>query len=423
MTPTATRNGHVVPGTRIPCLRPLVPEPGQTVDQLVADDHLFLQMGPAHPAMHGTVRMNLEVDGENLIGVDVEIGYLHRGFEKMCEQNNYTQCIPYTDRLNYVSPLINNVGFAMAVEKLLDVELPPRGQWIRTLGCEISRISDHLTCLGAASMEVGAFSVFLYYIEAREEVWECIEALCGARLTTTWTRVGGLMADLPEGFDTKCRETVKKVRALVEDGVKLLARNRIFYDRLKDIGVISAEEAIALSFGGPCLRGSGVDYDVRRAAPYLTYEQLDWEVPLGENGDNYDRFYLRLQEIEQSCRMIEQCLDKMPGGPINSDDPKVTFPDKGTVYNSIEGLIHHFNVVVHGVRPPKGEVYQAVEGGNGELGFYLVSDGTEKPVKCRCRPPCFPMVQGLPVLLRGAMIADIIPTFGLVNMIGGELDR
>ena len=409
--------------TTLTSLRPLVAAPGQNPTELIPDDHMILQMGPAHPAMHGTVKMLLEVDGENLLGMDLEIGYLHRGFEKMCELNNYTQCIPYTDRLNYVSPLINNVGFAMAVEKLLDIEIPERGQYIRTLGCELSRISDHLTCLGAASMEVGAFSVFLYYIEGREWIWELVEALCGARLTTTWTRVGGLMADLPDGFATKCREELAKVRKLVADGVTLLARNRIFYDRLKDIAVISGEEAIALSFGGPCLRGSGVNYDVRKAVPYLVYDQLDWEVPLGEVGDNYDRFNMRLLEIEQSCRIVEQCLDKLPEGPINSDDPRIVFPDKDTVYNSIEGLIHHFDVVVHGVRPPQGEAYQAVEGGNGELGFYLVSDGTEKPVKCRCRPPCLPMVAGLPVLLRGAMLADVIPTFGLVNMIGGELDR
>ncbi len=409
--------------TAIRALRSLRPVPGKSLEELISDEHMLLQMGPAHPAMHGTLRMNLEVDGENLLAIDIEMGFLHRGFEKMCEQNNYTQCIPYTDRLNYVSPLINNVGFAMAVEKFYGIELPPRGQYLRTLGCEISRISDHLTCLGAASMEVGAFSVFLYYIEAREEIWELIEALCGARLTTTWTRIGGLMADLPDGFEVKTRDTMTKVRALVEDGVKLLARNRIFYDRLKDIGILSGDEALALSFGGPCLRASGVNYDVRKTLPYLVYEELDWEVPLGENGDNYDRFYVRLLEIEQSCRIIEQCLDKMPDGPINSDDPQLTFPDKGTVYNSIEGLIHHFNVVVHGIRPPKGEVYHAVEGGNGELGFYLVSDGTEKPVKCRCRPPCMPMVQGMPVLLRDAMIADVVPTFGLINMIGGELDR
>lgn len=409
--------------TQIRALRPLPPVPGKELSDTIAPDHMLLQMGPSHPAMHGTVRMNLEVDGENLVAMDVEIGYLHRGFEKMCEQNNYTQCIPYTDRLNYVSPLINNVGFAMAVEKLLDITIPPRGQYIRTIGSEVSRLSDHLTCLGAASMEVGAFSVFLYLIEAREETWELIEGLCGARLTPTWTRIGGLMADLPEGFASKARDTVRKVRGFVEDGVKLLARNRIFYDRLKDVAPITAEEAIALSFSGPCLRASGVDYDVRRTLPYLVYDELDWEVPIGSAGDNYDRFNMRLQEIEQSCRIIEQCLDRIPDGPINSDAPEVSFPDKDAVYNSIEGLIHHFNVVVHGIRTPPGEVYQAVEGGNGEVGFYLVSDGSEKPVKCRCRPACMPMVQAMPVMLRDAMIADIIPTFGLINMIGGELDR
>jgi NADH-quinone oxidoreductase subunit D len=384
---------------------------------------MTLQMGPSHPAMHGTVKMMIEVDGEEIRSMDPDVGYLHRGFEKMCENSTYHQVIPFTDRLNYVSPLINNVGYVMTVEKLLGIEVPERCQYLRVLASEISRISDHLTCLGASGMELAAFSVLLYAMQAREYVWELIEALTGARLTPSWTRIGGAAYDIPEGFAELTREAFKKVDALVQDMRGLLENNRIFYDRMRDTGVLEANDAVAYGVTGPCLRAAGVNYDVRKALPYLVYDKMDFEVPLGDRGDNYDKFVVRILEMYQSMRIIEQVLDQMPEGPIMVDDPQIVLPEKDKVYDSIEGLVHHFNIIVKGIRPPKGEAYVAVEGGNGELGFYIVSDGTDRPWKCRVRGPCFPIVQSMPKMLLGSMIADIIPTFGMVNMIGGEMDR
>jgi NADH-quinone oxidoreductase subunit D len=384
---------------------------------------LTLQMGPSHPAMHGTVKMLIEVDGEEIVSVDPEVGYLHRGFEKMCETSTYHQAIPFTDRLNYVSPLINNVGHALAVEKLLGIEVPERCQYLRVLACEISRIADHLTCLGASVMELAAFSAMLFAMQAREYMFELVEALSGARLTTSWTRIGGVCYDMPEDFPEQAKEACEKVDTLLEDFRGLLEKNRIFYDRMRDTGILEADDAVAYGVTGPCLRAAGVFYDVRKAQPYLVYDRIDFDVPLGSKGDNYDKFMVRVQEIYQSIRIIEQVLDQIPEGPVNADAPKVVLPEKEKVYESIEALIHHFEIIVHGIRPPKGEVYVAVEGGNGELGFYIVSDGTDKPWKCRCRGPCFPIVQAMPQMIKGAMIADIVPTFGMVNMIGGEMDR
>ncbi|RJP23927.1 MAG: NADH-quinone oxidoreductase subunit D [Candidatus Abyssobacteria bacterium SURF_5] len=384
---------------------------------------MTMQMGPSHPAMHGTVKLLIDIDGEDIHTVIPEVGYLHRGFEKMCENSTYHQVIPYTDRLNYVSPFINNVGYVMAVEKMLGIETPERCQYLRVLASEISRLTDHLTCVGASAMELAAFTAMLYAIQGREWLWELIESLCGARLTTTYTRIGGVAYDLPEGFRPQTRKILDKVQSLIDDMRGLLEKNRIFYDRMRGTGVLNAEDCLAYGVTGPCLRAAGVYYDVRKAMPYLVYDRLDFEVPLGKAGDNYDKFMVRVFEMEQSIRIIDQVLAQMPEGPIAVDDPKVTLPPKEKVYNSIEGLVHHFNIIIKGIRPPKGEVYFAVEGGNGELGFYIVSDGSEKPWKCRCRPPCFPIVEAMPKMLEGAMIADIIPTFGMVNMIGGEMDR
>jgi len=386
-------------------------------------ERMVLQMGPSHPAMHGTVKMLVEVDGETILKVTPEVGYLHRGFAKMSEVSTYHQVIPYTDRLNYVSPFINNVGYALAVEKLLGVEVPERCQYLRVLACEISRLTDHLTCLAASAMELAAFTAMLYGIQAREWLWELIEALCGARLTTTWTRIGGVSYDMPEGFPERTRQILDKVNRLIDDMCGLLEKNRIFYDRMRGTGVLKADEAVAYGVTGPCLRAAGVYYDVRKAKPYLVYDRLDFEVPLGKSGDNYDKFMVRVLEMHQSVRIIEQVFAQIPEGPISIDDPKVVLPSKDKVYNSIEGLIWHFEFIVKGVRPPKGEVYYTVEGGNGELGFYIVSDGSDKPWRCRCRGPCFPIVQSIPKMLEGAMIADVVPTFGMVNMIGGEMDR
>jgi NADH-quinone oxidoreductase subunit D len=382
-----------------------------------------LQMGPSHPATHGTIKFNLKLEGEKVLACDTEVGYLHRGFDKMSEQATWTQVIPYTDRLNYVSPLINNVGYALAVEKLLGVETPPRCQFIRTIMSEISRVTDHLTCCGMAASELGAITAGFYMIEARELLMRIIEAVTGARLTISYVRIGGLKHDLTPDFAEQVAQAFRKVRQLLSDCDKLLSRNRIFIDRMSNVGVISRETAIDYGLTGPILRSTGVDYDVRKANPYLIYDRLNFTVPLGTQGDNYDRFICRIQEIEQSMKIVEQALQNLPPGPVSLDDPRVVLPEKEKVYNSIEGLMHHFKIIMEGIQVPPGEVYFPVEGGNGELGFYIVSQGGGKPYRVRVRPPCFIAMGAFHEMIKGYMLADIVPTFGMINMIGGECDR
>ncbi|MFZ0888081.1 MAG: NADH-quinone oxidoreductase subunit D [Candidatus Binataceae bacterium] len=389
----------------------------------LADQVMEIQMGPSHPASHGTIKFNLKLDGERILDCDVEVGYLHRGFEKMCEQGTWTQVFPYTDRLNYSSPLINNVGFALAVEKLLGIETPERCKYARVIMSEISRITDHMTCLGLAAHEVGASSVACFMIEAREPLYDLVEAVTGARVTVSWCRVGGVARDLPPGFGDRLKPALKNVGALLSDCDKLLTRNRVFVDRLAGIGILPREDCISYGLTGPLLRAAGVNYDVRKASPYLVYDRMDFEVPLGERGDNYDRFLVRFRELYQSMRIIEQAMAQIPEGPVAVSDPRVVLPPKERVYNSIEGLMNHFKLIMEGVKVPAGEVYQAVEGANGELGFYVVSDGSGRPYRVRVRPPCFLAMGALNKMLSGRMIADIIATFGMINMIGGECDR
>ena len=445
----------------------------QTVAKELETKSMLLNVGPAHPAMHGVIRIVTELDGEMVRTCDVEIGYLHRGFEKECEVGTYTQCFPYTDRLNYVSPLINNFAFAAGVERLMGLEIPPRCQSIRVIMSEVSRISDHLTCVGASAMELGAFSVFLYMIKAREWIWELVESVTGARLTISYARVGGVKGDLPDEFLVSCRETLAKTSEVLDEVDALLNRNRIFYDRMKDTGVMSSETAIDYGITGPFLRSTGVGFDVRKAEPYDGYEQYDFEVPVGTVGDNYDRYLVRMEEMRQSIRIVEQAIDKMPSGPTNvdldgnpispelmadlgkfgstkgllknealleptlegsgqkahagiyADSTQAWLPPKEQVYSNIEALMNHFKIIMngHGLRPPKGDVYVPHEGANGELGFYIVSDGSDNPYRVRCHPPCLPIMGALHELLVGDQVADIIPTFGSVNMIAGELDR
>ena len=387
------------------------------------DGRLVLNMGPSHPAMHGIVRLLLTVEGERVVASDIEIGYLHRGFEKTCENITYNQCVPYTDRLNYVSPFINNVGYTLTVEKLMGIETTPRCQYIRVIMSELSRLTDHLTCIGANAMELAAFTVYFYLINAREEIYRLTDSAAGSRVTPAYTRVGGLTRDLPEDFRRNTQEVFKKVRKNIADADKLLTRNRIFYDRLHGTGSITREDAISLSFTGPALRSTGVPLDVRKATPYLVYDRFDFDIPVGSNGDNYDRYLVRMEEIKQSMRIVEQALAQLPDGPINHPDFNVSLPPKKEVYNNIEALMAHFKLTFEGVKPPKGEVYQAVEGGNGEVGFYIVSDGTGTPWRVRVRPPCFSLTGGLSRMIQGGYIADIISTFGQINMIGGELER
>jgi len=382
-----------------------------------------IQMGPSHPASHGTIKFNLRLDGETIADIDVEIGYLHRGFEKMCEQGTWNHVFPYADRLNYASPLLNNVGFALAVEKLAGVTAPERCQYIRVIAGEISRITDHLTCLGMAASELGAISAAFYMLEAREFLYDLVEALTGARLTVTYCRLGGVMRDLPAGFAERTRDALRRVQAVVADCERLLSRNRIFVDRMAGIGAISREDALSWGLTGPLLRATGIGYDVRKATPYLVYDRLDFVVPTGSRGDNYDRFAVRMAEIEQSIRIIGQALDQIPAGPVAINDPRHHLPPKQEVYGSIEGLMNHFKLVIEGQKVAAGEVYSATEGGNGELGFFLVSDGSGRPYRVRVRPPCFYAMSALGHMLKGHMIADIITTFGQINMIGGECDR
>jgi len=435
---------------------------------------MMLNIGPAHPAMHGIIRIVTKLDGEQIQEADVEIGYLHRGFEKMSEVVDYNGVVPYTDRLNYVSPLINNMGYCMSVEKLLGISVPERCHYVRVILSEISRISDHLTCVGASAMELGAFTVFLYMIKAREYLWELVEQVTGARLTVSYCRVGGVKADLPDDFIEPCRKAFVETRKVIAESHGLLTRNRIFVDRMNGTGVISSEDAIAYGITGPFLRSTGADYDVRKDCPYAVYDQISFDVPVGSRGDNMDRYLIRMEEMEQSMRIVEQALADMPAGAVQvdpetgrdipasemvdlgkmgnitaisggcavpaptlegsgrdqrpsiaADEKRAFLPSKEDTYGNIEGLMNHFKLVMHGhgVRPPDGEVYFPVEGANGELGFYVVSDGAEKAYRVRVRPPCFAIMSALGKLLTGGMIADMVPTFGSVNMIGGELDR
>jgi NADH-quinone oxidoreductase subunit D len=388
-----------------------------------AEEIMQLQMGPSHPASHGTVKFNLKLDGEQIADCDIEVGFLHRGFEKMCEQGTWTQCFPYTDRLNYASPIINNVGFALAAEKLCEVEVTERCKYLRVIMSEVSRITDHLTCLGMAAAEAGAQTVAFYTLEARELLYDLVEAVTGARLTVTWCRIGGVAHDLPADFNDRLSNALKNLDGVLSDCDRLLSRNRVFIDRMSGVGPLSPEDAISYGITGPLLRATGVAHDLRKAEPYLVYDRFDFEIPTGKYGDNYDRFNVRFQEMYQSKRIIEQAMQQLPGGPVMIDDPHLVLPPKERVYNSIEGLMNHFKIIMEGVKIPEGEVYHAVEGANGELGFYLVSDGSGRPYRVRVRPPCFIAMGALNKILMGHMIADIITTFGMINMIGGECDR
>ncbi len=382
-----------------------------------------INMGPSHPAMHGNIHIKLSLEGEKVREAEVNIGYLHRGFEKECEAHCWQQIFPYTDRLNYVSPMLNNIGWALAVEKLLGITVPERAQYLRVIVGEISRICDHLTYLAAQVMEMGAFTPYFYCMKGRDWLYDLVEEISGARLTHAYVRIGGMAWDMPEGFPARVLALTPKMREIVDELDRLMTRNRIFMDRMEGIAVISGPEAISYGWTGPILRGSGVYYDVRKAAPYLVYDRMDFEVPIGTKGDNMDRYLVRLEEVRQSCRIIEQALEQIPPGPLMVGDTRVVLPKKAATYNTIEEMINHFKIVMDGIRPPPGEVYSYTEAGNGELGFYIVSDGTGRPVKVRCRPPCFMGMAALGRLIRGHLLADIIPTFDTINMIGGECDR
>ena len=390
----------------------------------LSTDPMRLNMGPSHPAMHGTIRMVLDLDGEILVNLDVQPGYLHRGFEKSCERGTWAQVFPYADRLNYVSPMLNNVGWSLAVEKLLQIEVPERCQYYRVILGELSRIADHFTCNGASAMELGAFTPFLWLLKVRDWVWDILERETGARMTHSFGRIGGMAAPPTASFKDDVRQLIPEVHKVVKETEIMLLRNRIFLDRMQGVGVLTKEQALSYGVTGPVARSTGIPYDVRKDHPYMVYDRFDFDVPIGEDGDNWDRFMVRLEEIRQSVRIIEQAIEQMPDdGPINVDDPRIVYPDKDEVDTTIEATIAHFKLVMEGLRTPKGEVYSFTEGGNGELGFHIVSDGSGTPYRVRVRPPCWYNLAASREMLLGGMIADIIPTFGSVNMIGGECDR
>jgi NADH-quinone oxidoreductase subunit D len=384
---------------------------------------VIVNIGPSHPATHGTIQIVAELSGERVIRTDVHCGYLHRGFEKECESHTWHNLIPYVDRLNYCSALINDFAYCEAVEKLMGIEITPRAKYLRTLLAEYSRIADHLTCIAAALMELGAMTAFLYMVTIRDYIYEHLADLTGARVTYSYGRIGGLAQDLPPGWLKRLEEILTQMDTFTGRVHGLVDRNRIFIDRMRDVGVISTAEAVNWGFTGPILRSTGVPRDLRKDTPYLAYAELDFEVPVGIKGDNYDRYYVRMREIDESAHMIRQLVDMLPEGPLCVDDRRCTFPEKRLVYTEIESLINHFKLVMEGPQVPPGEVYSAHEGANGELGFYLVSVGGGVPWKVHCRSPSFVHMGGVHRMLDGYQLADIVPTFGSVNMIGGECDR
>jgi NADH-quinone oxidoreductase subunit D len=426
----ATQELHI-PDSGSRAAAPVPPGPdGELAD--IAGDKMVLNMGPSHPATHGVLRIVLELEGEIITKATPDIGYLHRGDEKIAENMTYTQFIPYTDRLDYLAPLANNVAYALAVEKLLgiDRELPLRCQYIRVICCELARISSHLLGLGSMAMDVGALTVFLHTFTEREKIYDLIESLTGARFTTAYTRIGGVTRDLPAGWTGQCRKFLEEVVVNIDETERLLTRNRIFVDRNRDIGVIPREAAIDYGLSGPNLRGSGVDFDMRKAHPYLVYDQLEFDVPVGSAGDCYDRYLCRVEEMRQSVRLLRQCLDKLPGGggnatgePVNIPNGKTVLPPKHKVLTSMEELIHQFMLVTEGVNAPPGEIYFSAENPKGELGFYINSKGGGTPYRMKIRSPSFANLSILSFLMPGHMVSDTVAIFGSFDFVMGECDR
>jgi len=400
--------------------------------QDVQGEKMVLNMGPSHPATHGVLRIVLELDGEVITKADPDVGYLHRGDEKIAENMTYTQFIPYTDRLDYLAPLANNVAYALAVEKLLGIhdKLPPRCQYIRVMCCELARISSHLLGLGAFAMDTGAVTVFLLTFTEREKIYNIAEAASGARLTNSYTRIGGLMRDVPPNWVDMIRVFLKEFAVALDEANTLLTRNRIWVDRLRDLGVVSKEMAIDYALSGPNLRGSGVEFDLRKNQPYLCYKDLDFDIAVGSTGDCYDRYLVRMEEMKQSMRILEQCCNKIPGGaenkshePVSIQDGKITLPSKQKVLTSMEELIHQFMLVTEGINCPPGETYFGHENPKGELGFYINSKGGGTPNRLKIRAPSFINLSILGELLPGCMISDVPVVLGSLDFVMGESDR
>lgn len=391
------------------------------------ENSIVMNVGPSHPATHGTLRLRLEIRGETILNCDQEIGFLHTGFEKLGESRSYNQFVTITDRMNYISPLSNNIGYALAVESLLGIEVPERGRQIRIILAELSRIADHLFSMGAMTMDLGAFTSILWAFVEREKLYDIFEAVTGTRLTTSYTRVGGLAFDLPEGFEARTRKILDECYETIQRLRDSFLENPIFVERTVGVGVLTREDALAYGLSGPIARAAGLDYDLRKFKPYLGYEDYEFKVPVYTAGDSYARYVIRLDEMEESIRIVRQVLDRLKPGPINYEDQKHVLPDKKSVYNDMESLIHHFKVIMpggnHGVQPPRAALYSATEAPNGELGFYIVSDGGSAPYRVRVRPPSLYNYQIYSKLLKGRMVADLVTILASLNVIAGELDR
>lgn len=380
-------------------------------------------MGPQHPSTHGVLRLLLELDGEMIVKATPHIGFLHRGVEKLAESKTYHQCIPLTDRLDYVAPFSNNLAYALAVEKLLDIEIPERAQHIRVLLCELTRISSHLLWLATHALDIGAMTVFFYCFREREAIYDLFELVSGARMHTSFIRVGGVAKDLAGGFLEKTRKFVTEFPARLNEYETLLTDNPIWKKRTVGVGVISAEDAINYGLSGPSLRGSGVDWDIRKSEPYSSYDKYHFTVPLGKNGDVYDRYRIRIEEMRQSNSIVHQAINILPKGDVIAHISKVTLPSKEDVETKMEAMIHHFKLIIQGIRPPEGEVYVSIEAPKGELGFYIISDGSNRPYRLRIRPPSFVNLEALPKMVEGKLLPDVVATIGSLDIVLGEIDR
>ena len=396
---------------------------GVTDEPDLGGEPMLINIGPQHPATHGVLRLVVELDGEVVKRVIPHVGYLHSGFEKLGENRHYNQIIPLTDRQDYLAPMSNNVAFALAAERLMGIALTERCTVLRVIACEMSRIISHLVWLGTTSIDIGAFTPFLWCFQERERIYDLQEAWTGARLTTSVTRVGGMMADLPDGFVAGLRHFTRTFEKTLAEVDRALTRNAIWCGRTQGVGALTAEEAINFSLSGPMLRASGVAYDVRKDQPYLDYETYDFDVPIGEHGDVYDRYLVRMEEMRQSTRILLQALERLPDGPINVADPRVILPPKSRAMGDMEAMIFHFKQVMEGVSAPAGEAYTGIENPRGELGYYFVSDGTAKPVRWRIRPPAFINLAALPTMCEGHLLSDLIAINASVDVVMGEVDR
>jgi len=389
----------------------------------LATQNMILNIGPQHPATHGVLRIVVELDGEKIIKCTPHIGYLHTGFEKLGEYRTWNQNVPLTDRMDYLAPMMYNIGYALAVERLLGIEVTPRCEVIRVICMELNRVLSHLIWVGTTAIDIGAFTPFLYTFQERERIYNLHEAYVGARMTTSASRIGGMIADVPPGWLDGVREFVETFPKTLDETDRLLTQNAIWIGRTQGVGVMGAEASINNGLCGPNLRASGVAYDVRKDKPYLNYESYDFDVPVGEYGDTYDRYLVRMEEMRQSLRILQQALDRVPDGPINVEDPRIILPPKSTVMNSIDGMISHFKLVMEGLKVPAGEVWYSIESSKGELGIFLVADGGPKPVRVRYRTPSFMNMSNLGALVEGEMIADVIAVNASIDIVLGEIDR